>query len=84
MIKSFFFVILLLALGAAKQDAGPTEYPWTVSLQLQFLGHDCAGAILNEVKSFVKSDRTYFWLQKLTKKCQAFVLKCQRQYLVKS
>ena len=68
MIKSFFFVISLLALGAAKQDAGPTEYPWTVSLQLQFLGHDCAGAILNEVKSFVKSDPTWLFIDFLASK----------------
>ena len=53
------FLIICLTLGALvivkakKEEAVPGEFPWTVSLQLDpqqgYFGHDCGGAILNEV-----------------------------------
>ena len=56
--------IIFLALGALviiakakKEEAVPGEFPWTVSLQLDpqqgYFGHDCGGAILNEVTKII-------------------------------
>ena len=42
--------IAFLSFCAAKEDTILGEFPWTVSLKLVGLwGHDCGGAILNEV-----------------------------------
>ena len=46
-----FFALSVLV--KAKEEAVPGEFPWTVSLELDpqqgYFGHDCGGAILNEV-----------------------------------
>lgn len=50
MIWLTFLVLIAVTTTFAIEDAKPGEFPWTVSLQLtDFFGHNCGGAILNEV-----------------------------------
>ena len=48
-----FLALSVLVIVQAKEEAVPGEFPWTVSLELDpqqgYFGHDCGGAILNEV-----------------------------------
>ena len=45
---------------AAKEDVDLGEFPWTVSLKLVGLwGHDCGGAILNEVSISNKTENPF-------------------------
>ena len=57
MLRATTIFIAFLSFCAAKEDANFGEFPWTVSLKLVGLwGHDCGGAILNEVR-ILSSDR---------------------------
>ena len=48
------FLASLVTFCVAKEDAYLGEFPWTVSLKLVGLfGHDCGGAILNNVQFVV-------------------------------
>ena len=50
MLGKFLLFLGLVAISKAKEEANLDEFPWMVSLRLQyFTGHDCGGAILNEV-----------------------------------
>ena len=52
-----FFALSVLVIVKAKEEAVPGEFPWTVSLELDpqqgYFGHDCGGAILNEVTKII-------------------------------
>lgn len=49
----YFIILLCIFWIEAKEEALPGEFPWSVSLELDpqqgYFGHDCGGAILDEV-----------------------------------
>ena len=71
----YFIFLLCISWIEAKEEALPGEFPWSVSLELDpqqgYFGHDCGGAILDEVpiwnytQMVSKSKVKYLYLSEL-------------------